>query len=91
MRLDHEAAQTVDQIAHQLMDQGFSPRDVRLHFQKSGIRWSYVFKPGFQNSREKARRMRQFKLCVSGCGNKAAGGASGLCEPCLIDKWQARP
>jgi hypothetical protein len=57
----------VDEIAQKLLEQGFSPADIRKQLSARGVRWSYNFSASIEgrrhchpgSAREKNRRLKQ--------------------------------
>ncbi len=81
-------------IAKGLLNQGFTPRDIRRQFQARNIRWNYEYsgrrpdgrRAVHQGARECLRRMKQANLCMNACG-RPRHGAAEMCESCLREKW----
>lgn len=81
-------------VVRTLLDQGYSPKDIRKQLRSRGIKWSYTYsgrredgrRAVHQGVRECLRRMKSQSLCMNGCGRQRYRD-SDFCEDCLRAKW----
>jgi hypothetical protein len=83
---------TLSAIVNDRLQQGVSPRQVRLELSARGVRWRYGF-TRVQGPRERVRNLRRagLKPC-EGCGHGyLIADHSPLCPECLVAKWTGGP